>query len=135
MNIDIFTKGTYLPHDNKEGGWAIKMATTVNGQPHSKTLSGNSKSTTHNIMHLTAVIKGLEALKSEGHDVRIYCDPYVCNIARSKSARKSNVNLWKKLDRLASKHNVTWCKMSKNQPNYNNISHIAYCKAQELVEG
>ena len=86
-----------------------------------KTLHGGEAMTTNNRMELTAVIKGLEALKkpcavvvtSDSKYVLSGISQWMDNWKRRgwKTASKKpvqNVELWKQLDKVASAHEVEW---------------------------
>ena len=112
------------------GGWgAILM---YNGQE--KVLSGGEMETTNNRMEMTAVIKGLQALK-ESCEVEIYSDSaYVVNAFlqdwignwqkngwKSSKGKVLNIDLWQELLSLTSKHKVLWNKVKGHADNeYNN---------------
>jgi len=100
------------------GGWGVWLRYG----DHDKKLKGGEKNTTNNRMELTAAIKALEAIKSSTIDIDLYTDSkYVMNginewikgwKARDwKTANKKpvkNVDLWRELDLVNSKHNVHW---------------------------
>ena len=112
------------------GGWgAILMYNDAK-----KEISGGESQTTNNRMELTAVIKGLEALKEECN-VDIYSDSaYVVNAFlqdwitnwqnngwKSKKGMVLNIDLWQRLIELTKKHNVTWHKVKGHADNeFNN---------------
>lgn len=99
------------------GGWGVLLRY----QEHEKTLYGGEPDTTNNRMELTAVIRGLQALKRSS-EVHIYTDSsYVMKgmtewmpvwIARQwKTADKSpvkNADLWQELRALNDKHQLSW---------------------------
>lgn len=99
------------------GGWGAILR--FNGQE--KELWGGEAQTTNNRMELTAVIRGLEALKRPSR-VRVYTDSqyvqkgiseWIHGWKRKKwvtSDRKpvKNVDLWKELDELAARHAIEW---------------------------
>lgn len=68
MRIQIYTDGACSGNPGP-GGWGVLMR--WNG--HEKELSGGEPETTNNRMEMTAVIKGLEALKKESR-VALYTD-------------------------------------------------------------
>ena len=90
-----------------------------NGHKHE--ISGGDARTTNNRMELTGAIKALQALKRSSA-VTLYTDSsYVKNgisvwiiqwkrnnWKRNKKDPVKNVDLWQELDRLNSKHQVTW---------------------------
>lgn len=99
------------------GGWGVLM----HFQGNNKTLHGYEAETTNNRMELTAVIKGLSALKRQC-DVELYTDSkyvlqgindWIANWKKNgwKTANKKpvkNADLWKQLDNEASKHRIDW---------------------------
>lgn len=112
------------------GGWA---AILKYGDAE-KAISGGELSTTNNVMELTAVVKALCALK-EKCIVNLYSDSaYVVNaisqgwlynwkkngfITADKKQVK-NQDLWKNLDELLLKHDVTFIKVKGHAENENN---------------
>ena len=98
------------------GGWAFVLVYNK----HQKVCSGGEKETTNNRMELTAVIKGLEALK-EPCNVKVFSDSaYVVNAFLQNWIVSWQVNNW----RTASKHDVLnkdlWEKLLK-LTNYHTI--------------
>ena len=114
--VEIFTDGACVGNPGP-GGWAaiLRYKNVV------KEISGAEPYTTNNRMELTAVIEALKALK-EPCKVTICTDSqYVQkgitewlrrwkkrNWLSTSKAKVKNVDLWKALDREASKHQVTW---------------------------
>lgn len=111
------------------GGWgAILM---YNGKE--KVLSGGEIETTNNRMELTAVIKGLQALK-EICEVDVYSDSaYVVNAFlqgwinnwtkngwKSSKGKVLNIDLWTELLEQVNKHSVSWHKVKGHADNENN---------------
>ena len=81
---------------------------------------GGEKDTTNNRMELLAVIKGLETL-SQNSEVVVYTDSQYVQKGmtewlekwkleqfRVKGGLRVNHDLWRQLDSLAAKHNVSW---------------------------
>jgi ribonuclease HI len=115
-NIDIFTDGACSGNPGP-GGWGTILRT---GE-HEKELSGGEAATTNNRMELTAVIRGLEALKRRS-SVTIHTDSrYVMDGLTQwlpkwkkngwKTADKKpvkNEDLWRELDVLCAKHDLQW---------------------------
>ena len=99
------------------GGWGVVLAY----RGREKVLSGSEETTTNNRMELMAAIQGLEAL-TRACQVRVTTDSqYVMNgvtrwMGRWKrsgwktAARQpvKNSDLWRRLDRAASRHDVKW---------------------------
>jgi ribonuclease HI len=99
------------------GGWGVVLR--FGGRE--KTLHGGERLTTNNRMELTAVIRGLEALQrscrvdvtTDSQYVRNGITQWIHNWKRNgwkTSARQpvKNADLWRRLDELASLHEVRW---------------------------
>ena len=114
--IEIFTDGACRGNPGP-GGWGAVLRSGV----REKLLSGGSRDTTNNRMELTAAIEALEALRRPSR-VRLSTDStYLKNgITQWISAWKrrdwktadrtpvKNVDLWRRLERVASRHDVEW---------------------------
>ena len=114
--IEIFTDGACRGNPGP-GGWGAVLRSGA----REKLLSGRSSDTTNNRMELTAAIEALEALRGPSR-VRLSTDStYLKNgitqwIAAWKrrgwmtADRKpvKNVDLWRRLDRAASRHRIVW---------------------------
>ncbi len=99
------------------GGWGA----ILHWKGHEKELSGAEAETTNNRMELMAAIAALEALKRRS-TVRLVTDSTYVRDGVTKwihgwkrngwktAAKKpvKNDDLWKRLDAIASKHDVTW---------------------------
>ena len=118
--VVIYTDGA-CSYNPGPGGWAA----ILNYKGIEKVLTGGLKETTNNVMELTAVIKGLEALK-EPCIVKLYSDSnYVVQAITEgwiygwmkngwKNAEKKpvkNVELWQELLPLLKKHQVEFLKV------------------------
>jgi ribonuclease HI len=114
--IDIFTDGACSGNPGP-GGWAAILRTGA----HEKELSGGETLTTNNRMELTAVIRGLEALKRASTvvihtDSRYVMDGVTQWLARWKrngwktSEKKpvKNEDLWRELDTQCARHQIRW---------------------------
>ena len=127
--IEIWTDGA-CSYNPGPGGWAA----ILRYGNYEKVFSGGEKTTTNNIMELTAVIKGLSALK-ERCDVTLYSDSaYVINAINEgwlknwqksgfKTADKKpvkNRELWEELSDLLEKQNVNFVKVKGHAQNENN---------------
>ncbi|MGD8311607.1 MAG: ribonuclease HI [Gammaproteobacteria bacterium] len=113
---EIFTDGACRGNPGP-GGWGVVLR--YNG--HEKTLRGAEALTTNNRMELMAAIMGLESLKRPCR-VRLTTDSqyvqkgireWLANWKRRgwKTAAKKpvkNVDLWQRLDRVASRHEIEW---------------------------
>lgn len=114
--VEMFTDGACRGNPGK-GGWGVLLRY---GDAE-KTLYGGEWETTNNRMELTAVIRGLEALKKPCK-VKITTDSkyvlggiteWMPNWKRRnwKTANRKpvqNVDLWQNLDSLVSNHEIDW---------------------------
>ena len=114
--VHIYTDGACRGNPGL-GGWGALLV--YNNQE--KEISGFLESTTNNIMELTAVIESLKSLKRECN-VKLTTDStYVKNGITNwihawkknnwKTANKKpvkNKDLWIDLDKIASKHTISW---------------------------
>lgn len=117
MDVTIYTDGSSRGNPGPGGYGVVMMA-----GPHRKEISQGFRLTTNNRMELLAVIVGLESLKKEGTNVKIYTDSkYVCESVEKKwvfgwqkkgFAGKKNADLWIRFLRVFKFHNVrfTWLK-------------------------
>ena len=134
--VDIYTDGACSGNPGP-GGWGTILI--YNG--HEKEMSGGEAETTNNKMELTAVIKGLAALK-EPCEVTVTTDSkYVCDAINQgwlskwvtnnwrKADKKPvlNVDLWEQLLPLLSKHNVkfVWVKGHNDHPQNERCDKLA----------
>ena len=84
-----------------------------------KELSGGFALTTNNRMELLAVIKGLEAIRWKGAEVRVFSDStYVVNTITKNWKRKKNNDLWARFDELSPdfKLSFNWIKGHAGHP-------------------
>lgn len=132
--VIIYTDGACSGNPGK-GGWAAILSF----EGREKEISGYDPFTTNNRMELTAAIEGLKALK-ETCEVELYSDSsylvngfrlgwlenWKANGWRNKSRDEvKNIDLWKKLDDLCSRHSVKWVKVKGHSDNeYNNRCDI-----------
>ncbi|MEX0962989.1 MAG: ribonuclease HI [Pseudohongiellaceae bacterium] len=114
--VELYTDGACRGNPGP-GGWGVLLRYAG----VEKTLHGGEEMTTNNRMELTAVIRGLEALK-KSCDVLITTDSkYVLQGVTEwmenwkkrgwRTAGKKpvlNVELWKELDELVAKHSIEW---------------------------
>lgn len=143
--VEIWTDGACSGNPGP-GGWAA----ILHYKGSEKILSGGLKSTTNNIMELTAVIEGLAALK-EKCDVTLYSDSaYVINAINLgwlsgwqknnfKTADKKpvkNRELWERLISLLDNQSVTFEKVKGHAQNENNnrCDEIARGEITRLIE-
>jgi len=128
--VEIYTDGACSGNPG-DGGWGA----VLKYGPHEKEISGFEENTTNNRMELTAAIKALNMLK-ETCEVDLYSDSaYLVNAFNkgwvnnwklngwmtSGKDEVKNIELWKVLDELDSKHKITWIKVKGHSDNeYNN---------------
>ena len=141
--IIIYTDGSCLWNP-----WKWWWACYLKFGNKEKTLSWKKENTTNNQMELLAMIKALEALKTNKYSVEIYTDSkyvmdgitkWIKNWKKNnrKTANKQDVknkDLWQKLDELMQKYDVKihWVK-GHSIDKYNNlVDELARNKASEL---
>ena len=128
--VIIYTDGACSGNPGPGGWGAILMYKNAK-----KEISGGNKSTTNNIMEITAVIEALKCLKVES-EVQVYSDSaYTVNAFNQgwiynwikngwKSSNKEpvkNKELWQELYSLTQKHKVEFIKVKGHADNeYNN---------------
>ena len=143
--VTLYTDGACSGNPGP-GGWGAILE--YNGVE--KELSGGEASTTNNRMELTAVIRGLEALK-EPCIVELYSDSkYVIDALekgwakswQAKNWRKAdkkpalNPDLWEKLLNLAEIHTLSyhWVKGHADNPKNNRCDELAVEQSQLYKE-
>ena len=137
QSVKIYTDGACSGNPGA-GGWGVVM---IFGDKRQE-LSGFEPATTNNRMELTAVIRGLGALKSDKYAVEIYSDSsYVVNAVVKgwienwkrngwRTADKKDVknpDLWQSLDELNAKYRPTynWVKGHATNVNNNRCDELA----------
>ena len=125
VDVHLYTDGGCSGNPGP-GGWAFLLRHPQSGKQLES--SGGEPNTTNNRMELTAVIRGLEALK-RGSTVELFTDSvYVgkgmtewlpkwkANGWRRKEkgrwAAIKNEELWRQLDELISRHSVTYTRVA-----------------------
>jgi len=89
----------------RRGGWAVVV---VDPQGQRRVLSGREAPTTNNRMELLSAIRGLEAVP-EGAEAVVYSDSeYLVRTMNGHYRRRANLDLWRRLDQLASRRRVRW---------------------------
>ena len=114
--VEIHTDGACRGNPGP-GGWGAILK--FNGRE--KCLSGADRSTTNNRMELLAAIEGLEALKrpckvrlvTDSQYLRNGITQWIANWKRNnwRTASRSpvkNSDLWERLDKAASRHDIEW---------------------------
>jgi len=116
MSVEIYTDGACRGNPGV-GGWGVLLRQ----QGVEKTLRGSVPETTNNRMELTAAIEGLSALKRLCK-VDLYTDSQYVRLGMTqwlnqwkkkgwRGANKQpikNIDLWQRLDEIASEHQVSW---------------------------
>ncbi|MDD3396926.1 MAG: ribonuclease HI [Clostridia bacterium] len=142
--VVLYTDGA-CSYNPGPGGWGAILL----HQKALKELSGGEPETTNNRMELTAIIKGLQALK-EICIVDVYSDSaYVINAFIQswttnwinnnwKTSDKKpvlNQDLWKQLIELTKQHRVNWHKIKGHSSNiYNNrCDELARNEVQKII--
>ncbi|WP_319781784.1 ribonuclease HI [Oceanisphaera sp. IT1-181] len=114
--IELYTDGSCLGNPGPGGYGAVLIY-----KAHRKELSGGYRLTTNNRMELMAAIEGLAALSdrcvvdltTDSQYVRQGITQWINGWKQKNwqtSARKpvKNVDLWKRLDELSQRHDVSW---------------------------
>jgi len=147
-DIHLFTDGGCSGNPGP-GGWAFLMRHV----PTEKQLedSGGDPDTTNNRMELTAVVRGLEALK-KASDVELFTDSvYVgkgmsewmpkwkANGWRRREGKKwaevKNVDLWQELDALLQTHTVKYTRVAghSGHPENDRVDELAVAAYQQYL--
>jgi len=144
--VEIYTDGACSGNPGAGGYGAILIYKGVE-----KIVSGGNPSTTNNRMELTAIIKGLEALK-EPCEVYVYSDSqyavdavqkgwltyWMSHAWRTKGKDDvKNVDLWQNLIDLMNVHRITFIKVKGHSDNVNNnrcdeIARAEIAKLQQI---
>ena len=126
QNVTIYTDGACSGNPGP-GGWA---AVLIAGE-HKKEISGGEKTTTNNIMELTAILEGLKALK-EPCEVDLYSDSaysvnafnqgWIWNWIKkgwktSSGEPVKNREIWEELLQVTKTHKVTFHKVKGHSTN------------------
>lgn len=131
-HISIYTDGACSGNPGPGGLGIILMA----GE-HKKEFSEGYKFTTNNRMELLAVIKGLEMLKTNKHQVVIYSDSkyvidavvqkWVFGWAKKNFAGKKNSDLWLRFLKVYPLFHIkfVWVKGHANNPFNNRCDELA----------
>ena len=121
-HVDIFTDGSARGNPNGPGGYgAVIRYVDSSGKVFEKELFAGYVRTTNNRMELMGVIAALEALNRKcevtltsdsSYVIKAFNDGWLDNWKKCGWKRKNkpllNVDLWKRLDEAASKHDITW---------------------------
>ena len=123
--ITIYTDGASRGNPGPGGFGTILMY-----KQHKKELSQGFRMTTNNRMELLAVIRGLQALKGQGHRVTVYSDSkyvvdavkngWIWNWQKKGFKGKKNMDLWQQFIPLYNKHQVDFKWVKGHDGNYFN---------------
>jgi len=144
--VTIYTDGSCIGNPGP-GGWAAILMTETKGKQVTKELAGHMSNTTNSRMEIMAVIQALSLLKKpcEG---KLYTDSsYVVNSIMKgwmegwkkngwkKKGGLANVDLWKQVDELLQKHDITfiWVKGHADNPYNNRCDEMAQAEARKLM--
>jgi ribonuclease HI len=146
-HVELYTDGACSGNPGP-GGWAFILRHPATGKEIEK--FGAELDTTNNRMELIGAIEGLAALKATSI-VDMYSDSqYVLNGLKDwlkdwkargwKTAAKKpvkNVDLWKKLDELASAHTIRfhWVRGHSEHPENERADRLAVAAREALVAG
>lgn len=141
--VMIYTDGACSGNPGPGGWGTILFARGVK-----KELSGGERSTTNNRMELTAVIRGLQALKRPCRVTVVTDSKYVADAItlgwakkwkaqgwmRNKKEKALNSDLWEELLNLLSIHEVTfsWVKGHAGHPENERCDEMAVAAYQNL---
>lgn len=104
MDIDIFTDGSSLGNPGP-GGYAAILR--YGGKE--KIVKGGEAHTTNNRMEIRAVIEALKILKKTSEKIIIHADSTLVISTMAKGwKKKTNLDLWKKLETLATGRGIKW---------------------------
>jgi ribonuclease HI len=123
--VQLFTDGACSGNPGP-GGWAFILRHPASGKQIER--SGSEAETTNNRMELTSVVRGLESLKRATHVEILTDSEYVrkglsewmpkwkTNGWRRREGKQfkevKNVDLWRRLDELVAKHQVTYTRVA-----------------------
>ena len=121
--IRLYTDGASSGNPGP-GGYGVILSCG----PLRKEMSGGFAKTTNNRMELLAVINGLEAIKWDGAEVRVFSDStYVVKTVTEGWKRKKNHDLWARFDALAARFRLefTWIKGHAGHPENERCDRLA----------
>jgi ribonuclease HI len=73
MRITAYTDGACSGNPGP-GGWGVVLSCALNGETHTKELSGGSPATTSNAMEMQAILEAVKAIRASGCSVVVFTD-------------------------------------------------------------
>ena len=121
--IYLYTDGASSGNPGPGGYGAVLICGSLRRE-----LSGGFALTTNNRMELLAVIRGLEAIRWKGAEVRVYSDStYVVGTVTKNWKRKKNLDLWARFDELSRNFELSfhWIKGHAGHPENERCDRLA----------
>lgn len=146
--VQLFTDGGCSGNPGP-GGWAFVLKHLASGTV--KEVSGGERETTNNRMEMTAVIRGLEALKRRcrvelitdsqyvGKGITEWMPKWKANGWQRREGKQfkpvKNVELWQRLDELLNRHDVTysWVAGHSGHPENERCDELAVAAYQKFL--
>jgi ribonuclease HI len=146
--VQLFTDGGCSGNPGP-GGWAFVLKHSKTGKV--KEVSGGERETTNNRMELTAVIRGLEALKRNcqvelvtdsqyvGKGITEWMPKWKANGWQRREGKQlkpvKNVELWQQLNALLAAHDVTysWVAGHSGHPENERCDELAVAAYQQFL--
>jgi ribonuclease HI len=135
-HVTIYVDGAAIPTNPGRGGAGIVLIAEANGRTHVKAFGVYlGDPVTNNAAELLAAIHALKAL-TRACDVSLISDSqYLVKTMTDNWRRNHNAELWAEIDRLASKHAVTWQWVKgHNGDLYNEMAHYYAEEAAKTME-
>jgi ribonuclease HI len=147
-DVHLFTDGACSGNPGP-GGWAFILRHPASGKELEQ--SGGERESTNNRMELTAVVRGLEALKRRsrvmlftdsvyvGKGISEWLPKWKANGWRRKDGKKlvpiANEELWRELDTLLAKHEVRYTRVAghSGHPENERVDELAVAAYQRYL--
>jgi ribonuclease HI len=148
-SVELFTDGACSGNPGP-GGWAFILRHPESGKEMES--SGGERETTNNRMELTAVVRGLEALKLPSHVELLTDSVYVGKglsewMAKWKAngwrrregqrwAEVKNEDLWRRLDELIARHELRYTRVAghSGHPENDRCDELAVAAYQQFLK-
>jgi ribonuclease HI len=148
--VELFTDGACSGNPGP-GGWAFILKHPRTSKQLER--SGGEPETTNNRMELTAVVRGLEALKKPSHVTLMTDSVYVgkglvewlpkwkANGWRRREGTQwkevKNEDLWRRLDQLTARHKLTYVRVAghSGHPENDRCDEMAVAAYQKYLGG